>query len=418
MRVAAVLMAGVLSMAVGGGARAQGSASNSDLSQRLDEIVTSGVESKVYPGAVLIVGRPGETLHAKAYGKLSYKEDAKPVAMDTIYDMASVSKVVGTATAAMKLYEEGRLKLDEPVAKYIPEFTTGSKESVTLKDLMTHVSGLKSYEQFANAEKKRKPGQSTADALVLRIADLPLSTAPRTATIYSCLNMLTMARVNENVIGGRMEDYLRERVYGPLGMKDTVYRLSAEQLQRTAPTEISKLGEMNTGKVHDPLANYHKSEEHCPGNAGVFSTAPDLARYCEMILQEGRAGNTQVFKPETIRLMTSLQSPEGIKNLRGIGWDIQVRPPVTTDLNQTDETRVISHSGYTGTYIWLDKRTKTYFVFLTNRTLDEGPGEAKSNVGPHRAQIAEAVLQCQPEYYQWFRDNASDGTERRGRTPR
>jgi CubicO group peptidase (beta-lactamase class C family) len=373
------------------------------LSEQFDAIIQRGIEQKYYPGAVLIVGRPGEQLYAKSFGHYTYDAGAHPMTMDTLFDLASVSKVVGTSTAAMKLIEMGKLKLDDRVAKYIPEFASGGKEDDRIKDLLTHVSGLKSYTSAVAAESSRTADQKTkADAMIHHIALLPTSYPPRTKVVYSCLNMQTQARVNETVLGGRMDNFLKEQIYNPLGMKDTVYLLSDEQKSRCAPTQTKKGGGMIVAETHDPIANYHGSDFNCPGNAGLFSSAPDLARYCDMILSGGKAGDKQLFKPETINLMTSVQSPKEVRDDRALGWDLYTTAPYCTPLNQEDATRCIGHTGYTGTMIWLDKLSKSYMVFLTNRTWPDDSSASSKGTTDSRKAIINAILHSRPEYGEVF----------------
>lgn len=378
------------------------------LGQQLDAIVERGIENKVFPGAVLIVGQPGKVLYSKTYGNLTYDTVTLPMKMDTIFDLASCSKVVGTATAAMVLYDQHKISLDDLVSKYIPDFGTGGKENDTLRDLMTHVSGLKAYESSANAEKIRKPGDTTADAMIRLIASLKASYPPRSKVTYSCLNMQTEARVNETVLGGRMDDFLVKNVYGPLGMKDTRYKLTAEQKARCAPTQRKKDGTPIVGETHDPIANYHSAEDHCPGNAGLFSTGPDLAKFCEMYLRQGRVGNRQILSEATVTTMTAVQTPPGINDERAIGWDVYTTAPYCTKLNKKDGSRIIGHTGYTGTMILLDQLSKTYMVFLTNRTWpDDSDASGKGTTAARKA-IWDAILRSRPEYRAIYATKSGD----------
>lgn len=360
----------------------------------LDQIVEEGIAARAFPGAVLVIGRNDEQIVARGFGHLTYEPDSPPMSMDTIFDLASVSKVVGTATAAMVLLEEGRISLRDRVSKYIAGFDAGGKQDVTLLDLMTHTSGLKAYENRDSVERERREGELPSDALIRRYASLPASYPPRSKVVYSCLNMQTMARVNENASGERQEDLLKRRIYGPLGMSDTGYLLTKRQKPRTAPTLMLKDGSLLQGVVHDPLANYHGSTEHSPGNAGLFSTAADLSRYCRMILKEGELEATRVLRPGTVFRMTSDLAPSGQNTRRGLGWIVYASPAYSTDLNRDNATNAIGHMGYTGTFIWLDKRTKTYIVLLTNRTFpDEKPqARGKPSFFSVRDRIVGAVL--------------------------
>ncbi len=380
----------------------------------VDAIVRKGIADHVYPGAVLVIGQPGKTLFARAYGNLAYETTSPAMRLDTIFDLASVSKVVGTATAAMLLLEDKAIGLNDLVSSHVAGFGQNGKQVSTLKDLLTHVSGLPAYANRDKIEKTRRPDESHADAAIRYYADLKAAYTPETTLTYSCLNMQTMARVNENVSGRRQEDLLKERVYGPLGMKDTRYILSPEQRKRVAPTLLKKDGTWLVGEVHDPLANYYGSTGHCPGNAGLYSTAPDLARFCEMILRGGRAGSKQVLRPETVKLMTSQQVPAAVRDTRGLGWDIFSDFPYATPLNQADGVRTIGHTGYTGTLIWLDQKTKTYVVFLTNRTFPDDAEKPKGSptILAVRKQVLATVLGAL-EPYRAVADAATSGSTRR-----
>ena len=372
--------------------------------EQLDDIVRSGIYDGIYPGAVLVVAKGDAILWAKTYGHHTYDESSPDMEFDTIFDLASVTKVVGTTNAAMVNLEQDRFELSDPVAEYIPGFEANGKGDVTLKDLMTHVSGLKPYENWKKVEEKRKPGQSHADALIEHYAQLELDYEPRTTSRYSCLNMQTMARVNENASGMRQEDILVLNVYFPLGMNDTRYLLNEKQKERAAPTIRKQNGTLVKGIVHDPLAKYHGSVEHCPGNAGLFSTAPDLFRFCRMVLNEGEYNGTRIFAPETIRAFTRRQTPETIDIVRGVGFQIYTEEPWMTELNRKPETRIVGHYGFTGPFIWMDKFTDTCIVFLTNRTFPYKKGETdQAPSDSHiRKQICDVVLRSLPEYKNYF----------------
>lgn len=377
-----------------------------------DKVIEEGISNKQFPGAVLVIGRGDKTLYEKAYGKHTFEAEAKPMAMDTLFDMASVSKVVGTATTAMGLVEDGRLNIEAPVATYVNGFGAEGKDSVKVRHLLTHTSGLKSYESVDKIKRNQKNGISSADALIMTVAQLKLSNPVGTTVTYSCLNMLTEARVNENILGGRQDDYVTKRVYAPLGMKDTTYRPSSEQLTRTAPAVRKPDGTDLVGVVHDPLASFHSPELHCPGNAGVFSTGRDMARYCMMIAGQGTFNGNQIFRPETIKAMTSVQTPAGMSNLRGLGWDIYPSAPYATPLNNMDGKRVVAHTGYTGTFIWIDMNTKAWFVLLSNRTYPNDSRESSRGISRARRETAEIVLKNQPEYAEYFANQDKERSRR------
>ncbi len=367
----------------------------------LDEIMQKGIAEGRYPGGVLLIGQRGKVLWHKAYGRFTYAADSPEMKLDTVFDLASCSKVCGATPAAMLLLGDGKIALDDPVAKYLPGFEAKGKGRVTLKDLLTHVSGLKAYETWSVVEKKRKPEETHAQALARHYASLPLSYEPRSKVLYSCLNLQVMAHVVQAVAGVSTEELMRKRVWGPLGMLDTTYRPTADQRARCAPVGVREDGSLIQGEVHDPLANYHGADTLCPGNAGLYSTAADLSRYAQLVLNGGTYARKRILKPETVRAMSTIQTPEGVTTLRSIGWAVyEPTGMFATPLNAEPGSYVIGHTGYTGTWLWLDTRTKTYVVFLTNRVYPSpatkgGEGEA---VEPMREAIAQKVLHYLPAY--------------------
>jgi len=360
----------------------------------LDAIVQRGLDEQRYPGAVLLVGRGSRTLYARTFGRHTYDADSPTMRMDTLFDMASVSKVAGGTPAALLLVEDAKLGLDDPVAHHLFGFGVKGKEDVRVRDLLTHVSGLKAYESFTTVEKSRRTGESHADALYRHYASLPLAYPPRTKMVYSCLNLQTMAGIVQKVAGEPLEEMLRRRVWKHLGMKDTTYRPSARQTARCAPTGVAADGKPIRGSVHDPLANYHGSDTFCPGNAGLYSTAPDLARYAQMILGDGMRRGKRVFQPDTIRLMTTVHTPEGVTPPRSIGWGVYAEPPHVGPIQKDPTRRTIGHTGYTGTWLWLDPQTGTYIVFLTNRVFPSPAtkGGEGASIDRIRADIARTVV--------------------------
>ncbi|MEO8376865.1 MAG: serine hydrolase domain-containing protein, partial [Candidatus Sumerlaeota bacterium] len=283
--------------------------------EKIDSIVANGIEERVFPGAVVVVGQPGKVMWAKAYGHKTYDEASDPMTLDSEFDMASCSKVIGTTSAALVLMDEGKLSPDDRVSKYIPGFDSNGKEGDTVRDLMTHVSGLKAYEsKWADIEKERPASETRADALIEHYAALPASYPPRSKVLYSCLNFQTTARMTENISKEPMEQFLKEHVYGPLGMKDTVYTLSPDQASRAVPTVGDKDGKVTlVAEVHDPLAHYYGHDEgHFPGNAGLFTTGRDAARYCEMIANGGKLGGKRIFSEEILAEATRKQTPDSV----------------------------------------------------------------------------------------------------------
>ena len=296
--------------------------------RQMEQRIETAIKEQITPGAVLMAGHRGTIIEEQAFGNSRLQPSPEPMMNDAIFDLASLSKVFGTATASMLLIEEGKLRLSDRVSAIIPEFAANDKSEVRVEDLMTHRSGLKSYESVKAAEGQRGSLPTQADALIYRIAGLPKTYPTGQCMLYSCLNYLTLARVNETVAGVNQHELLKKRVWEPLGMKDTGYLLTDEQRKRCAPTAKKADGTWMQGETHDPLANYHLSTpQHCPGNAGLFSTAQDLSIYCQMIINEGAYGNVRIFKPETIQLMTSGYSVRPVYDSKksGPGTDISRR---------------------------------------------------------------------------------------------
>ena len=304
-------LAGILVLVAAAGCR-----SDPVMPSSLDRTVPSILEQDQIPSAVIVSGNVDRVTYARAFG------DAR---LDTIYDLASCTKVVATTTAVLKLVEEGKLSLDDPVGKHLKPF---EGRSITIRDLLHHCSGLPAY---------LSPRSRTADGVLAEIASLP----PVRGYKYSCLNMLSAARIVETVTKMPFAEYVKSTFFEPLGMKDTSFSPPASRCAPTSP-ELR-------GVVHDPLARSYATAEHQSGNAGLFSTGADLAIFCRALLQ-GR-----ILKPATVAEMFA---PD--ENTRGLGWDVFDDWPYKPG---------VGHTGFTGTLIWMDPETGRFAVVLTNRVL-------------------------------------------------
>ncbi len=364
-----------------------------DVLKEIDEVIEQGIKDHVTPGAVVIIGIPGKVVFKKAYGTLTYEADSTPMQLDTIFGLASISKVVGTATATMLLIQDGKLTLEDPVRNFVPGYDTEDKKDITIYHLLNHTSGLPAYCTASKVKEAEEPNLSKHENLIRYISRLPLKYETGKGYTYSCLNFLTLAYINQKILGYNQDKFLRERIYGPLGMKDTTYYLTEEQKRRTAPT-IKSESEFRQGEVHDPLAYYSVSEEYAPGNAGLFSTAPDLAKYCCMILQKGTYNGKEIFTPGTVQLMTTKQVPEGVDINRALAFGIHEDFPWATSLNQKRGHEVVGHTGYTGTYIRIDKYARNYLVLLTNRVYPDDSGK----VTPLRKAVIRLLVESNPLY--------------------
>lgn len=315
----------------------------------LDSAINQAIREDRIPGAVLVVGHNGQIVYRKAYGSRALVPAKEAMTVDTIFDIASLTKIVATTSGIMKLFEKGEVRIDDPVTTYLPEFQGGSS-AITVRDLMTHFSGLRPDLDLD------PPWTGYETGIGMALIDKPAG-PPETKFVYSDINFELLGEIVHRVSGKPENEYLKEILFDPLGMKDTGY-LPAESLKsRIAPTEMQKDGTILRGVVHDPTARYMGG---VAGHAGVFSTAGDLARFCQMILD----GGDGLFSPATIRKFTEPASPPGQPVQRGLGWDIQ--SPYSGVRGELFPVGSIGHTGFTGTSIWIDPKSQTYVVLLTN----------------------------------------------------
>jgi len=356
---------------------------NPQVLKEIDTATGQAIEGGKVPGCVVLVARKGVIVWKKAYGSRSLRPQKVPNSLSTIYDLASVTKPVATATAIALLVEDGKLSLRDKVVDYLPSFAQNSKSDVTLSHLLTHVSGLKPYLDVNLVQKKYGPGPSP-DAVIAHICSLPKSYETGKSCVYSCLNFVVLARIAEEVSGEPMHVFLKRRVWQPLKMRDTGFFLTEQQEKRAAPTLADDSSE-HRGKVHDPLARYYATLQHSCGNAGLFSTAPDLAIFAQMLLNRGVYAGARILKPETVDLLTTVQTPANLPK-RGLGWDIDspYAPQARGDIFPAANS--FGHIGFTGCSLWIDKGTQTSVIILSNRTHAE-----KGAVSELRSDIATIV---------------------------
>ena len=324
-------------------------------SAALDASTEKAIRDGLIPGAVLIVGYDGNIVHRKAYGARALVPSREAATLDTIYDIASLTKVVATTPAIMKLYEQGKIHLDDPVTAYLPEFQ-GGKSSITIRQLMTHFSGLR-------PDLDLDPLWSGYDTGIRRaLIDKP-TRPPGEQFVYSDINFELLGEIVRRVSGMPLDQFAREQIFEPLGMSDTTFKPPASLSARIAPTEVdAATGKPWRGVVHDPTARYMGG---VAGHAGVFSTADDLARFAQMML------NGRLFAPATIALFTSNAAPPDQPILRGLGWDIDSQ----YSSNRGDmfpRGTSYGHTGFTGPSLWIDPASKSFVVIMTNRVHPKG----------------------------------------------
>lgn len=365
---------------------------DSGVQAKIDQAAQDAISKHITPSCCIVIGNKDRVLFAKAYGRLTYDADAPAATLDTLYDMASCSKVVGTTSMTALLLQDGKLSLDDPISKYLPSWDRDDKRTITIRNLATHTSGLPAYTNASLAETGRAPGESRADALIKHIASLRLKYETNKGWLYACLNFLTLGRVNEEAAGTSQDRFLRARLFEPLGMTNSGYYLRSARKLLCAPTVGG--ASLRQGVVHDPLAYYYRDGYHCPGNAGLFTTANDLTKFCRMVLSDGKWGDKQIFTPQTIDLFSTKQTPSDVKTAWGIGWGISDSRPVPACAKSSPKAACISHTGYTGTLIDLDRFAGTFMVVLTNRVYPDDTTKVTSL----RNAVRRAMIESDPVY--------------------
>jgi CubicO group peptidase (beta-lactamase class C family) len=339
----------------------------------LDQIIQEALQRKDFPGAVLVVTRKGKTVYRKAFGQSQWLPEPMPMTADMIFDLASVTKPVATATSVMVLVERGAIRLWDRVKEYIPDFAVYLQEKgvagedARLWHLLTHTSGLPPYTDPKEVEKKYGRPCPTED-LVKVIAAIPKETPPGKQFTYSCLNYITLAYIVKKVTGQTIAEFSAENVFKPLGMSRTFYNPPSQFLPLCVPTQVVD-GSPLRGVVHDPLA---RLQGGVSGNAGLFSTADDLAVFAQMMLRGGEWKGVRILSPLAVERMIEI-FPKVAESGRGLGWDLTSDyGTVRGDLFGYNS---YGHSGYTGTSIWIDPETQTAVIFLTNRVHPDDKGE-------------------------------------------
>ena len=358
---------------------------------RVDSLILDAIRAEKTPGAVLIVVRDSVIVYENAWGWTRRVPELQDMQTGTIFDLASLTKPIATATAAMKLVEDGHLRLTDPVSKYVPEFARFGGEDLPLRDqprvihLLTHTSGLPSYAPVAELNKTY--GDQAGQNLMAHLCALPDRPVPGTEMTYSCPSFITLQRVVEAVTGTDLHSWTRDHLFSPLGMEDTFFLpvgepVDLETLDRIAPTVYNEREGVIAGIVHDPLARDVMGG--LSGNAGLFSTAGDLAVFAAMLLNDGAINGKRILSPATVRTMTTV--PAGFESFgRALGWDLES----SFASNQGDlfGPNTYGHTGYTGTSMVLDPDTRTAVILLTNRVYPDDT----TSVVDLRAKVANVV---------------------------
>ncbi len=340
----------------------------------VDQAAREEVAQGHLPGAVILVGHKGKIVYRKAFGRRALEPRPQPMTPDTVFDIASLTKVVATTTAVMQLNDQGRLNLDAPAARYWPEFAQNGKGRITLQQLLTHTSGLRAEVP------SRRPWSGYGQALAAIAGDRPLN-PPGARFRYSDVNFIVLGELVRRVSGLPLDAYCAQNIFKPLGLKDTSFKPPRERLARTAPCDRQN-GVWRCGEVQDPTA-YRMGG--VAGHAGVFSTGDDLAVFAQMLVNGGESRGRQILSPQAVAAMTKPRGVPGSATLRGLGWDI--RSPYSKEFNAAFPKGSFGHTGYTGASIWLEPRSRTFLIILTNRLHPAGKGQVKGL----RRKIAQAV---------------------------
>ena len=333
------------------------------------------VEHERFPGGVMAIGNRDSIQAFVHAGRLTWDEDSpKPDVARTQYDLASLTKIVATTAAVMALVEDGRLRLDDPVGRYLPEFTRGDKQRVTIRHLLTHTGGLR-----AGAEGILDVPPARVRRFVL---ERPLALEPGSDVLYSDLGFIVLWLAAERAAGEPLQNYLRRRVWSPLRMTSTRMAVPSGCAACAPTLYLQEEDTPYTGGSYDELG---RRLDGISGNAGAFSTAADLARFAGMIANEGRFGDRRVFARATVRAFTRVQ-----RGTRALGWEVYCREGIVPDQRTCEQPYAFGHTGVTGTSLWIDPVSRTWVVLLTNRAYL--PRDPEWDMQRFRRDVYEAAL--------------------------
>lgn len=365
---------------------------NSEKLAQIDREVQRAIDEGNIPGAVVSVVRGDKIVFLKAYGNKQVYPDTIPMTTETMFDMASCSKCIGTTLSFMQLIENGLVRLTDDVDMYIPGFKpwvdpeTNKKVDITVQDVLTHTSGLAPY--IATGAYLKRFGPDSPDSLMWHIAnEIKRNFRPKTGLMYSCLNFVTVQNILQNITGMKLEDYAEQNVFGKLGLKHTCYepkKRHPELMPLVAPTEVQEDGKCLIGEVHDPLARLANSGNS--GNAGVFTNAEDCSVICAAIMNGGAVNGNRILSPAMVKTMATVPSDNAEWIGRALGWDNRSGSAGPRG-DLMSRTNSICHTGYTGTSIVMDLDSKTAVIVLAHRVHPKDEG----GTGKLRARIANIV---------------------------
>lgn len=336
---------------------------DSEQLRKLDNVIEEAIKRGDTPGAVVLVARKGKIVYRKAYGRMMVEPKSVPMEIDTIFDLASLTKPIATATSIMLLVQDGKLLLFDKVTTWIPEFGQKGKDKITVFHLLTHTSGLPAWDRYFLREGIDKQG------VIADICAKDTAAEPGTKFIYSDLGYIILGELVERISGKPLDKFAQERIFKPLGMKNTMFNPPDKLKPRCAATE-KRAGKIIQGEVHDGNAYVLGG---VAGHAGLFSTADDLAIFCQMLLNNGKYKNKQLLSPLIVKAMTTNQLSEKFEEKRGLGWGISTIH--TTLRGDFFPLGSYGHTGWTGTSILIDPATETFIILLCNRVHPDGKGD-------------------------------------------
>ncbi len=348
---------------------------------QIDNVVAQGIEAGEMPGCVVLVGRRGEVVFRKAYGRRQIEPQRIPMTVDTVFDLASLTKPIATATSVMVLWERGRLRLCDPVADHLPDFGQNGKDKITVFELLTHQGGLTPDNPLADY----RDGPDKAWA---RICALEPRVPPGSKFMYTDVGYIVLGELVRRISGKSVDEFSRDHVFRPLQMTETGYLPQESLRRRAAPTE-KRDGRWIRGEVHDPRALLL---DGVAGHAGLFSTAGDLAVYARMMLGGGQYAGVRVLQEDTVRRMT--RGYRVSSGFRGLGWDNKTG--YSSNRGKSFSVHAFGHGGFTGTAIWMDPQLDLFVIFLSSRLHPDGRGAVNHLAGRIGALAADAIRDPRP----------------------
>jgi CubicO group peptidase (beta-lactamase class C family) len=352
---------------------------------QVDRAVQAGIRDGLYPGAVVVIGRRDSILYSRGYGHFTWNSASRvPEPDSTLWDIASITKVVATASSAMRLVDRGELDLDAPVGRYLPRFSGGLKNQVTVRMLLDHTSGLKSY-----APIYQQAGGSRSRMISLLYAQ-PLMRPPGDSAEYSDFNAMLLGLLIESISGTTLDRFADTAVFNPLGMTETRFRLPVRLKRRTAPSGMWR-GEPVPGDVNDQNAAAFGG---VAGHAGVFSTGTDLARFAQVWLRGGMGPAGSWVSPATMRQFLTKGPRSGTRLL---GWDSpELNGEEPSIFGTLISPSAYGHTGFTGTELWIDPVRDLFLVFLTNRAFDPKTRNSLKGLKVVRIALSDAAIRLVP----------------------